>query len=175
MQSVLIILDSLEQWQPYYETDSVITASDYLQNNKLTNQPFMVINLCSDLRYHSEGYYCSLLAQARKHKVLPDVEVLNRLESGAVMRLEDNLQRVCFRWMQSMQTPDIENYQLDIFFGTSKEPEMEKVARYIFEQHPAPMLRVTFALRNKNQIDSIRPLSLSELDDATTGYVCSSS
>jgi len=166
MQSVLIIIDSLDQWQPYYETDSVITASDYLQNSTLINQPYLVINLCNDLQYHSEGYYCSLLAQARKHKVMPDVEVLNRLETGAVMRLEDNLQKVSYRWMQSKQTPNEEHYHLDIFFGTSKEPEMERVARYIFEQHPCPMLRVTLALRNKNQIESIRPLSLLELDDA---------
>lgn len=166
MQSVLIILDSLEQWQPYYETESVITANNYLQNSTLISQPYLVINLCNDLHYHSEGYYCSLLAQARKHKVMPDVEVLNRIETGALMRLEDSLQKTAFRWMQSKQTPEIEHYQLDIYFGTTNEPEMEKVARYIFEQQPCPMLRVTFAMRNKNQIDSIRPMSLAELDDA---------
>lgn len=165
MQSVLIILDSLDQWQPYYETESVITATDYLQSNILNNQPHLIINLCNDMKYHGEGYYCSLLAQARGHKAIPDVEVLNRLESGAVMRLEDSLQKLCYRWMESKQAHEQEIFQFDIFFGTCKDPELEKVARYIFEQHPSPMLRVTLAFRKKNQVEFIRPLTLAELDD----------
>jgi len=166
MQSVLILLDSLSQWQPYYPTESIITAGEYLQNEALSKQPYLVINLCGDMSYNSEGYYCSLLAQARGHKVLPDAEVVNRLEAGAVMRLDNSMQRITWRWLQSKQTPELDSQSLDIYFGTCNDPAMEKVARYIFEQQPFPMLRVTFGFRAKNQIDSIKPLALNNLNDS---------
>lgn len=165
MQSTLILLDSVTQWKPYYETETITTAADYLQDEHLSKKPLLVINLCEKLNYHSEGYYCSLLAQARGHKVLPDVDVLNRLESGAISRLDDNLQKITYRWLQSTTQPMTELATLDIYFGTCNVPEMSKVARFIFEQLPCPVLRVFFANRPKNQIDSIRPLSLNELSD----------
>ncbi|UYI65032.1 MAG: hypothetical protein OGM04_06305 [Bacteroides ovatus] len=30
MNNVLILLDNLDDWKPYYETSSVLTVSDYL-------------------------------------------------------------------------------------------------------------------------------------------------
>ncbi|PKP32765.1 MAG: RimK family alpha-L-glutamate ligase [Bacteroidetes bacterium HGW-Bacteroidetes-16] len=166
MNSTLVVLDTLDRWTPYYDTESILTVGDYLQNQELNQKQFFVINLCNKLDYHSEGYYCSLLAQARGHKVMPDIEVINRLETGAVMRLDNQMQKITYRWMQSIQVSPEENITLDIFFGTTSEVAMEKVARYIFEQNPCPMLRVHFAFREKNQIESIRPLGLDELNDA---------
>ncbi|WP_430971753.1 RimK family protein [Sunxiuqinia rutila] len=165
MQSTLILLDSVMQWKPYYETETITTAADYLQNEHLSKKNLLVINLCEKLQYHSEGYYCSLLAQARGHKVLPDVDVLNRMESGAIARLDDNLQKMTYRWIQSLNQPEQELVALDIYFGTCNVPEMNKVAHFVFEQLPSPILRVCFVNRAKNQIDSIRPLSLNELSD----------
>lgn len=165
MQSTLILLDSVTQWKPYYETETITTAADYLQNEDLSKKPLLVINLCEKLNYLSEGYYCSLLAQARGHKVLPDVDVLNRMESGAISRLDDNLQKITYRWLQTMDCSEQELIPLDIYFGVCNVPEMSKVAHFIFEQHPCPVLRVLFANRPKNQIDSVHPLGLSELSD----------
>jgi glutathione synthase/RimK-type ligase-like ATP-grasp enzyme len=70
-----------------------------------------------------------------------------------------------YRWIQSLNQPEQELITLDIYFGTCKVPEMNKVARFIFEHLPCPVLRVFFANRAKNQIDTIRPLSLNELGD----------
>lgn len=165
MLSTILILDELDQWKPYYDTDSILTSGDYLKNQDLNQKHFFVINLCNKLDYHSEGYYCSLLAQARGHKVLPDIEVINRLESGAVMRLDYQLQKTTYKWLQTSQKKEEERVSLDIFFGTCAEPAMDKVARYIFEQNPCPMLRVQFAVREKNQIENIRPLGLDELTE----------
>jgi len=164
MQSTLILVDSIDQWKPYYETETLVTAADYLQNNEWSKRPLLVINLCSTLGYHSEGYYCSLLAQARGHKVLPDVDVVNRVENGALTRLEDSLQKVCYKWMQSKDAA-ADSFEVDVYFGLTKDPELSKIARYIFEQLPCPLIRVTLANRPKNQIDSVKILNLQELTD----------
>lgn len=69
MNNVLILLDNLDDWKPYYETSSVLTVSDYLKNKPVEKDRKLVINLSNDYSYNSEGYYCSLLAQTRGQKV----------------------------------------------------------------------------------------------------------
>lgn len=164
MQNVLILLDNLDEWKPYYETKSIITATDYLQEKHLSAQPNLVINLSSDITYNSEGYYCSLLAQARGHKILPSAEVINKINSGTFSRLEPNLHKLVVQWVQRNNI-DSESWELDIYFGTCVELGLEKVARYIFEQLPAPLLRVTFNSKDKTMIERIVPRKLSELSE----------
>ena len=97
MNSVFILLNSLNDWKPYYNTDSIMSLSDYLEHRYEGKHPQLVINLANDYTYNSEGYYCSLLAQARGHRVLPDVETLNKLESGTGIRMSHALQKHCYK------------------------------------------------------------------------------
>jgi len=165
MNSVLIIIDNNNQWAPYYQTESVITALEYLQSKEQALQTNLVINLCSDLSYHSLGYYCSLLAQARKHKVIPSIETLNRLDSNAPIKLDNTLLRLC-RCHDNIPA-DSENgeFHLDVFFGKCEDPKLDRVARFIFDQYPAPLLRATFSGAQQARITRIRPLTLDELTD----------
>ena len=100
MNSVFILLNSLNDWKPYCETDSLMTVTDYLEHRYGERTPKLVINLSDEYGYNSEGYYCSLLAQARGHRVLPGVETLNKLESGAGIRMNRNLQQLCQQWIE---------------------------------------------------------------------------
>lgn len=62
----------------------VITFEQYLQDYPKRNETkTRVINLCDTEHYLSRGYYCSLLAEARKHKVLPSVSTINDLRNLA--------------------------------------------------------------------------------------------
>ena len=163
MKTALILLDQLSQWKPYYKTDSILTSSEYLQNHLQHVNPSLVINLCSEITYNSDGYYCSLLAQARGHKVIPSAEVLNKLESGAGVRMDANMHKICSQWIEKNNITDLWN--LDIYFGSCNEKYLERIARFIFDQYPYPILRVTLNNTKKNQIESIVPLKLNELDD----------
>ena len=91
MNNVLILLDNLDDWKPYYETSSVLTVSDYLKNKPVEKDRKLVINLSDDYSYNSEGYYCSLLAQTRGQKVIPDVDIINKLETGTGVRMDRSL------------------------------------------------------------------------------------
>jgi glutathione synthase/RimK-type ligase-like ATP-grasp enzyme len=163
MQNVLILLDDLSFWKPYYPTESVITASDYLRQESLED-PKLVINLCSEIIYNSEGYYCSLLATARGHRVIPNAEVLNKLESGAGIRMDSNLHKLCHNWIEKNRITS-EFWHLDVYFGSCVEQGLERIARFIFDHYPYPILRVTLNNKARNQIESIKPLKLSELTD----------
>jgi len=165
MNSVLIIIDSLDLWTPYYQTDSVITVNQYLQNNGLNKPSYLVINLCSDLTYHSEGYYCSLLAQTRKHRVIPSIDTLNKINNGNPVKLDKSLTRLCKCSELYDDSQDIDGAVLDLFFGKCADPKLERLAHFIFIQYPAPLLRISLSSGPQTQINWIRPLSLKELDD----------
>lgn len=100
MNNVLILLDNLDDWKPYYETSSVLTVSDYLKNKPVEKDRKLVINLSNDYSYNSEGYYCSLLAQTRGQRVIPDVDIINKLETGTGIRMDRSLQALCYQWIQ---------------------------------------------------------------------------
>lgn len=55
----------------------VLSFAEYLaQYPKANEQKTRVINLCDTQQYLSQGYYCSLLAEARQHEVLPSVSTI---------------------------------------------------------------------------------------------------
>ena len=45
MNNVLILLDNLDDWKPYYETSSVLTVSDYLKNKPVEKDRKLVLIL----------------------------------------------------------------------------------------------------------------------------------
>lgn len=164
MNSVFILLNSLDDWKPYCATDSILTAAEYLEHRYTGDTPKLVINLSGDYTYNSEGYYCSLLAQARGHKVIPGVETLNKLESGTGIRMSAVLQKACYQWVKKHEITD--EWTLNIYFGTCAEKGLERIARFIFDNYPCPLLRVTFNVRSRNQIESVQALTLQQLDDS---------
>ena len=169
MNNVLVLLDSLNDWKPYYETKSILTVSDYLKNKSFGNEPKLVINLSNDYGYNSEGYYSSLLAQARGHKVIPSVDIINKLETGTGIRSDQALQKLCYQWIQkSCIKTDI--WYLNIYFGTCQEKGLEKIARFIFDNYPCPILKVGFNTQPRNQIETIQSLPLDQLNDAEQSY-----
>jgi glutathione synthase/RimK-type ligase-like ATP-grasp enzyme len=165
MHKVLILLDDINEWKPFYKTKSVLSVSDYLQLKSASEDTKIVINLSNNLKYNEQGYYCSLLAQARGHRVIPGVEVLNRIESGAGIRLDKVLQKLFYQWIQK-NAPDCEKFYLKVYFGNCVEKGLEKIARYIFENYSAPILEVVLLNKPSNPIESINILKLNLLSDS---------
>ncbi|HPG56121.1 MAG TPA: RimK family protein [Candidatus Enterocola sp.] len=163
--NVLILLDNLDDWKPYYDTNSVMSVSNYLQAQLIGKERKLIINLSNDYTYNSEGYYCSLLAQTRGHQVLPDIETINRLKIGSFIRMPASLQKVCYQWIQS-QNIQTETWTLNIYFGKCAEAGLERIARFIFENFPCPILNVTFNNHSKNQIESIQALGINMLNES---------
>ena len=79
MQNTLFVVDTSEPLEAGVHS---ISFNDYLKEYPKRNEPKMrVINLCDTTGYLSQGYYCSLLAEARNHQVIPSVKVINELRS----------------------------------------------------------------------------------------------
>lgn len=82
MSQTLIVVDDLADWAPFYPSDQVMSFSDYLDGGHF-DHPLRtrIINLCKGFRYLADGYYCSLLAEARGHHVIPSVQVIKDRKS----------------------------------------------------------------------------------------------
>lgn len=164
MNNVLILVDKPDDWNPYSKTNSILTVSDYLKFKPQGKDRKLVINLSNDYSYNSEGYYCSLLAQTRGHKVIPGVDIINKVEAGTGIRMDDNLHKLCYQWIQKNDVKD-DIWYLNVYFGTCKEKGLERIAHFIFENYPAPLLRVAMNTHARNQIESIRFLPLNQLNE----------
>ncbi|KDC54440.1 RimK family protein [Pseudoalteromonas sp. S3431] len=124
MFKTLIVVDNNEQTLAQ-SFENVITFNTYLRDYPKQNEPkTRIINLCDSSQYLSKGYYCSLLAEARKHQVLPSVKTINALRSG--------------------QAPMLNVGQIDgtIYFGNAQNDLQSKAAKSVFKQYPAPILFV---------------------------------
>ncbi|NWL16193.1 RimK family protein [Pseudoalteromonas sp. Scap03] len=124
MFKTLIVVDNNEQALAL-SFENVITFNTYLRDYPKRNEPkTRIINLCDSSQYLSKGYYCSLLAEARKHQVLPSVKTINALRSG--------------------HAPTLNTGQIDgaVYFGNALNELQSKAAKSVFKQYPAPILFV---------------------------------
>jgi glutathione synthase/RimK-type ligase-like ATP-grasp enzyme len=123
-----------------------------------------IINLCSSYRYLSDGYYCSLLAEARGHHVIPSVKTLNDLGKKALYRLQ--LEDLSQTLARAFKTTDKHNeITLMSYFGTTPDPAFQELARLLFERFSCPILEMTLRYRQSWEIIGLKAVSHRHLDD----------
>lgn len=166
MAKHLIVVDQLKDWHPELPEAAVIGVDDYLSDPRyLQMRQVQVINLCRSYRYQSAGYYCSLLAEARGHRVLPAVNTLLDLSARAIYSLQmEDLEDAVEKTLRRLERSESESFTLDIFFGECIHRQLRNLARQLFETFPCPLLQVAFQYQGGWQIAAIRPLALNRLD-----------
>ncbi len=175
MSRLLIVVDRAKDWSPYYPSEDVLTFDQYLQFAAPANSRVRVINLCQSARYLSRGYYCSLLAEARGHHVVPSVMTLNDLSRKGLFSLElEELDGGVVDWLEASGSaidPDTDDRQathevkVRTYFGQVEHPALKPAARALFERFPCPILEVVFKRRKGWQIESMKPAAPADLDE----------
>lgn len=143
-----------------------VDIDDYLANKdyfKLRNT--QVINLCRDFSYLSVGYYCSLLAEARNHRVIPSVKTMLDLSSKSMYSLDmDTLERAVEKgFKRHLLSEEDRQFDLDVFFGFTEHEPFVDLARQLFETFPCPLLSVRFVRDKHWRIQRLRPLAFNGL------------
>jgi glutathione synthase/RimK-type ligase-like ATP-grasp enzyme len=143
----------------------VITTTEYLARPRLfeVGRPKLV-NLARSYAYQSKGYYASLLAEARGHRVVPTVETMlelreQKLYEHALPELEDELNR-CAR--RADFQPDAE-LKLLVCFGIARDERFESFGRLLFDWFRCPALEVIVDPGDWLSIDRIRPRNITRL------------
>lgn len=167
MARTILVVDNLSDWEPYYPSEQVMAFENYLaiEPDDESIQRTRVINLCRSYRYLSDGYYCSLLAEARGHHVIPSVKMLNDLGRRALYRLQlDDLTQALDRALKSYDKG--KEITIQTYFGTTPNLEFREVARVLFERFPCPILEIGLCYRRQWEITGLRAVSHHNLDDA---------
>jgi glutathione synthase/RimK-type ligase-like ATP-grasp enzyme len=167
MANQIIVVENKSDWNSEYPDCTVIHVDEYLNQDKyLKARNIQIINLCRGYRYQSVGYYCSLLAEARRHRVIPAVKTILDLSSKAMYGLDaetlDTLVERSLIRVGHDTDPDI--FFLDIFFGHCQQEDLQNLARQIFETFSCPLLQVEFQRQGRWRINTVKMLSLHKLD-----------
>src|ERR1700749_2869444 len=131
MTGWVIIVDQPRDFPNADPPHKVITTSEYLARPRLfeAGRP-KLINLSRSYAYQSKGYYASLLAEARGHRIVPTVETMLELREArpyepALPELEAALQP-CAR--RADFQPEGE-FKLLVCFGIAHDPRFEGFGR----------------------------------------------
>tara|TARA_R110000824_G_scaffold336_1_gene1719 strand:- start:137521 stop:138975 length:1455 start_codon:yes stop_codon:yes gene_type:complete len=160
MHKTLIIVDD-ENIALDADNLEIISFDKYVKDYPKLNEPkTRIINLCDTEHYLSKGYYCSLLAEAREHIVLPSVKVVNELrvfnhEEGPLINLQRDIGNVLH---------DKEELEVFSYFGWVENPLLQKLGKKIFNQYPAPILYFTLSRRGADVSLQIKRYAYSALN-----------
>ncbi len=141
--STLIVADSTTDWPLADEGVSVVAARTYLTDPAHgEDRGARVINLSRSYRYQSLGYYVSLLAEARGHKVLPRAGTIEDVHSPRLVRiLTDELAELV---EQTLAKVEGDRFELSVYFGATPSQGCAVLAKQLFSLLQAPLLRACF-------------------------------
>ncbi|MGW8309737.1 MAG: RimK family protein [Thiogranum sp.] len=166
MAKQLIVVENLKDWREDFPEADVVLVDAYLTQETYVNmRNVQVINLCRGYRYQSVGYYCSLLAEARRHRVLPAVKTILDLRSKSMYGLDvESLDELVERrFLRAGRGPGETTFLMDIFFGHCQQEGLQDVARQIFETFACPLLQVVFQRQGGWHINTVKALALNKL------------
>jgi glutathione synthase/RimK-type ligase-like ATP-grasp enzyme len=168
MTGWVILVDQPKDFPNADTPHKVITTSEYLARPRLFEVRPKLINLSRSYAYQSNGYYASLLAEARGHRVVPTVETMLELREAklyehALPELEDELNR-CAR--RTDFQPEGE-FKLLVCFGIARDPRFEPFGRLLFDWFRCPALEVLVDTGSQwFSIERIRPRNVTRLAEA---------
>jgi glutathione synthase/RimK-type ligase-like ATP-grasp enzyme len=166
MSKLVIVVEKASDWGSYYPSDNVVAAQDYLKEAIATDdERVQVINLCRSYKYLGIGYYVSLLAEARGHKVIPSVRAINDLRKRALYGLDiEDLNQKLTKFLPEGGR-DTTDFGVLLYFGETNYGTLSDLARQVFETFPCPILRLEFEREKVWQISAIKPSGLHTLTD----------
>ena len=164
---VVLITESPSLWTYALPNVTAVSPSEYLSNDVWQrHETLRVINLCASYRDQSLGYYTSLLAAARSHRITPDVIAIKDMVSRATRRRLS--ERYADLIQQTFGNHEEEELIFPIVFEQSLLPEHAQLAKLLSRSLGSPLL--TLKLRRvpvkdkvlQWQIQSIKPMGLRE-------------
>ena len=114
--NILLVVNNPKNWPLDIPGVNVVAARTYLTDSAyFEGKRTRVFNLCRSYSYQSTGYYVSLLAAARGHKPMPDINTIQDLKSPHVVQaLSEDLEELIQSKLHRLQSSE---FTLSIYFG----------------------------------------------------------
>jgi glutathione synthase/RimK-type ligase-like ATP-grasp enzyme len=166
----LIIVNSSKDWAFDIPGVRVVSARSYLTEEEFIDlRKVRIFNLCKSYRYQSTGYYVSLLAAARGHRPLPDVNTIQDMKSQTIIRyVSDDLDKLI---QDSLAPIKSDEFTLSIYFGKNMAKRYDKLCRQLYNMFQAPIIRAKFSRNAKWQLQSLGPVSMIDIPEDHKAFI----
>lgn len=151
----------------------VVSARSYLTGSACaTLRDVRVFNLCREVRYLSRGYYVSLLAEARGHKVIPSVKTLQDLKAPPLAKgVSEETDALVQRSLRRLRSTE---FVLSVYFGENVAKQYLKLSQALYREFQAPLMRARFtysAAQKRWALQHMRPIGMREIPDEHLPFV----
>ncbi len=154
-----------EEVAPY-----VVKPRDYLTRpEKFAGRRVRVINLASDYAYMGTGYYASLLAGARGHRVIPSINQLTTLDRKRLWQPNvEDIEALLNADLDKVSPQPESPCRVFMTFGRTDDVRFKRVASALFERFRVPLLVFTIEFHKKKGwcFEEMEPVSAQNLDPA---------
>ncbi|MBN2637190.1 MAG: GNAT family N-acetyltransferase [Prolixibacteraceae bacterium] len=163
--SNILIVRNPKSWSMKIEGVKVVSSRSYITDPEFQSMKNVrIFNLSNSFQYQKLGYYVSLLASARDHRVIPNVTTLRDFSSLALIRslsgyIDESIQK-------SLKNFEHTKLSLFIYFGKSVDPKFSLLAQKLYHLFEAPLLQIDFIKTEKWLIQKVSPLSFKKVNPA---------
>ena len=168
--NTLLVVNNPKNWPLQIPGVNVVAARTYLTDPAYSEgRKTRVFNLCRSYSYQSTGYYVSLLAAARGHKPMPDINTIQDLKSPHVVRAHsEDLEELIDRKLQHLQS---KRFTLSIYFGKNVAKHYDSLSIRLFNLFQAPLLQAKFVKRKTWVLESICTITVTDIPDNHRDFV----
>jgi glutathione synthase/RimK-type ligase-like ATP-grasp enzyme len=140
----------------------IVNQKQYLTDPVWTTvRNVRVFNLSNDYSYQSRGYYVSLLAEARGHKVIPSIKIIQDLKNPEIAKIiSEDIDELI---QKSLRRIKGHSFDLSIYFGKNLSPQYDDLCQSLHSLFPAPFLRAKFSKGKKWDMEAIKMIGFKEI------------
>jgi len=166
----LIVVNYPKDWNFGIDDVEIVAAKNYLTDPKYAEiKNARVFNLCRSYRYQATGYYVSLLAEARGHRVFPNVSTMQDLKSQTIVRIiSDDLDELIQKSLKNIKS---QNFTLSIYFGQNTAKQYDHLAAQLYNLFQAPLIRAQFTFTKRWNLMNISPVPVNEIPENHREFV----
>ncbi len=160
----IIVTNKPEQWQFAKDNVHIISAINYLTGDyDQEKTPLRIINLCHSYQYQTYGYYVSLLATARGHKVIPSVTAIEDIKNTTLFTMQSDY--LTDEIQKALELLKSDTFTLSIYFGKNIGKRYARLAKQLHNLFPLPIFRVQFKFKKKWRIQNIFAISIEDIPE----------
>ncbi|SHE45812.1 Glutathione synthase/RimK-type ligase, ATP-grasp superfamily [Mariniphaga anaerophila] len=161
--SNIIVVKDPKNWDLKIEGVEVVSSRKYITSPEYQSlKNVRIFNLSNSYQYQKMGYYVSLLASARDHRIIPNVTTLRDFSSQSLIRslsgyIDEDIQK-------TLKHIDGNKISIFVYFGKSVNPRFRYLAHKLYHMFEAPLLQIDFVKTEKWLIQKVTPLSLKKVN-----------
>ena len=158
----VVVVDQARKWPIAMAGVEVVSARDYLSQERFRNsERYHVLNLCHSYKTHSVGYYVSLLASARNHRIVPLVMAVKDLTNLAIA--QSLLEEIHAFVQQRLAAVKEATFELPVILGKTPDVTFTALAKKLFSLFEVPFFSVVFTRAAHWKLRQIKRLSLTSI------------